>query len=54
MEQREYTEIEIDCKNKQGMYKILGELENLKKDIISFHRIEEDLEEVFLRVLSNQ
>jgi hypothetical protein len=29
-------------------------LENLKKDIISFHRIEEDLEEVFLRVLSNQ
>jgi ABC-2 type transport system ATP-binding protein len=54
MEQREYTEIEIDCKNKLGMYKILGELEKLKKDIISFHRIEEDLEEVFLRVLSNQ
>lgn len=54
MEQREYTEIEVDCKNKQGMYKVLNELESLKKDIIAFHRIEEDLEEVFLRVLSNQ
>lgn len=52
--QNEYTEIELDCKNKAGMYKVLNDLQEQKRDIISFNRLEEDMEEVFLRVLSNE
>jgi len=49
---REYTEFELDCKDKNGVYRVLDALRARKKEILSMHRVTEDLEEVFLMTLS--
>jgi ABC-2 type transport system ATP-binding protein len=52
-EQKEFTELELDLKNKEEVFKLFKELEKQKREILSFYRVGEDLEEVFLRVLEN-
>jgi ABC-2 type transport system ATP-binding protein len=50
-EAKEFTEIELDLKNREGFFKFLNEINKLKKEILSISRLGENLEEVFLRVL---
>ena len=52
-EQKEFTELELDLKNKEEVFKLFKELEKQKREVLSFYRVGEDLEEVFLRVLEN-
>lgn len=52
--QREFTEVELDCKNNAGVYECLSDLKNWKKEIITFQRVVDDLEEIFLRVLEEK
>ena len=49
--QNEFTEMELDCINNAGVYNILEYLKKKKAEIISFYRVVEDLEELFLAVL---
>ncbi len=51
-EQNDVTEFEIDCHDNTGVYEILGELKSKKKEILFMGRDQEDLENIFLRVLS--
>ncbi len=44
-------EFDLDCTDKDGIYKFLEHLKNEKIEIVHFYRMEEDLEEIFLRVL---
>ncbi|MCB1179169.1 MAG: ABC transporter ATP-binding protein [Leptospiraceae bacterium] len=44
-------EMDLDCKDKDGIYKFLKVLEREKVELVHFYRLEEDLEEIFLRVL---
>lgn len=48
----EYTELELDCISERGVYDMLGYLKTKKIEIASLVRNVEDLEEIFLRVLS--
>lgn len=50
--QPDYTEIEADCHDRAGVYAMLDDLQKAKKEILSMGRVVEDLEEIFLRVLS--
>ncbi len=49
--QGDYLEMDLDCKDKDGIYQFLQILKEAKVEIIHFFRLEEDLEEIFLRVL---
>ncbi len=44
-------EFDLDCTDREGIYKFLEHLKNEKIEIVHFYRMEEDLEEIFLRVL---
>ena len=44
-------EFDLDCTDRDGIYKFLEHLKNEKIEIVHFYRMEEDLEEIFLRVL---
>ncbi len=44
-------EFDLDCSDKEGIYKLIEYLKNEKIEIIHLYRMEEDLEEIFLRVL---
>ena len=48
----DYTEIEADCKNKNGIYELTNSLNHAKKELVSLQKSTDDLEEIFLRVLS--
>lgn len=48
----DHTEFEADCRDKNGIFRLLGELRAKKKDIIAVQKATDDLEEIFLRVLS--
>lgn len=48
---KEFTEVELDLKNREGFFKLMSELNKQKKEVLSISRVGEDLEEVFLRVL---
>jgi ABC-2 type transport system ATP-binding protein len=49
--QSDFLEMDLDCKNQENMYRLLSILSQEKVEIVHFFRIEEDLEEIFLRVL---
>ncbi len=49
--QGEYTEVSADCKNKDGIFRFLDRIRKDSLEVISFYKLEEDLEEIFLRVL---
>ena len=49
--QGDSMEFDLDCMNKLGVYSFLENLKNLGIEVIHFYRMEEDLEEIFLRVL---
>lgn len=44
-------EFDLDCSDKEGIYKLIEYLKQEKIEIIHLYRMEEDLEEIFLRVL---
>lgn len=48
----DYTEFESDCKNKDGVYRLISVLQAEKKEMIFAQKSIDDLEEIFLRVLS--
>ena len=50
----EYCEIELDCRDNDGVYRVIDELRANRKEIISMGRVVEDLEEVFMMVLSGE
>ena len=52
--QPDFTEIELDCGSREGVFSFISELKSGKKEIISMGRVVEDLEEIFLRVLSEK
>ena len=45
------TELEINCEDNKDVYEILSFLREHNTEIISFSKVVDDLEEVFLRVL---
>ena len=49
--QGDTMEFDFDCKDKNGIYRFLEVIKNEKIEIVFFYRLEEDLEEIFLRVL---
>ncbi|HNO24198.1 MAG TPA: ABC transporter ATP-binding protein [Leptospiraceae bacterium] len=49
--QGEYTEVSADCGSKDGIFRFLDRIRNDSLEVISFYKLEEDLEEIFLRVL---
>ncbi|MBI3395192.1 MAG: ABC transporter ATP-binding protein, partial [Spirochaetia bacterium] len=49
----EYTEMELDCGSNAGVYDVLAVVKTKKLEIASMTRVVEDLEEIFLRVLSS-
>lgn len=49
---KEFSEIEVDCKTRNGLFQILAELKRKNKDVLVVERNIEDLEEIFLRVLA--
>lgn len=51
--QDKITEIEINCQDNHGVYKILQFLKEQKVEIISFSKVVDDLEEIFLQVLED-
>jgi ABC-2 type transport system ATP-binding protein len=53
LKQGEFLEMDLDCKNQKGMYEFLSILQEEKVEIVQFFRVEEDLEEIFLRVLKD-
>lgn len=50
----EFTEFEMDCGDRKGVYRVLAALDKRGKELISTERVAEDLEEVFLMVLKEQ
>lgn len=46
-------EMDLDCKNKEGVHSFLDLLKKESLEIVHFYRLEEDLEEIFLRVLQS-
>jgi ABC-2 type transport system ATP-binding protein len=46
------SEYIIDCKSQDGVFAIMDAIKNDKLELIHFFRMEEDLEEIFLRVLA--
>ena len=49
---KEFTDIELDCHDNAGVYRAISDFKHEKREILSMHRVVEDLEEVFLRVLN--
>lgn len=49
--QGEYTEVSADCGSKDGIFRFLDRIRKDSLEVISFYKLEEDLEEIFLRVL---
>ncbi|HNN75602.1 MAG TPA: ABC transporter ATP-binding protein [Leptospiraceae bacterium] len=52
--QNDHTEWEMDCKKPEGLYTVLSALGKKKLQIISMHKPVEDLEEIFMRTLSEE
>jgi len=48
----DYTEFESDCKNSEGVYRLISVLQAEKREMIFAQKSIDDLEEIFLRVLS--
>ena len=48
----DYTEFHADCRNPSGFYDLLFYLKNRDADILSMQKSSDNLEEIFLRVLS--
>lgn len=51
-EQSDATEFEIDCGDNEGVYRVLADLKASDLEILTMGRDQEDLESIFLRVLS--
>lgn len=49
--QGDTMEFDLDCKDRDGIYKFIEILKTESIELIHFYRMEEDLEEIFLRVL---
>jgi hypothetical protein len=51
VKQSDTMEFDFDCKDKNGIFRFLEVIKKENIEIIFFYRLEEDLEEIFLRVL---
>ncbi|MDX1960127.1 MAG: ABC transporter ATP-binding protein [Leptospiraceae bacterium] len=53
-EQQGLTEIDLDAKSKKGSFEFLDYINKSSLELVSFSKLEEDLEEIFLRVLETK